>query len=477
MKPFLPVICALSGLAFPFAPNAYAQNTPRPALRISKPMYPLRVSDNKRFLVQANGAPFFYLGDTAWELFHRLNREEADQYLQNRAKQRFTVIQAVVLAEMDGLNDPNPYGDQPLQDNDPARPNPKYFEHVDWIVNRAAQLGLTIGMLPTWGDKVLNKTFTSENARVYGEFLGRRYKDAPIIWVLGGDRPADDQTVQATWNAMAAGLKAGDGGQHLMTFHPPGGKGSSRYFHEAPWLDFNMWQTGHDTDNGAADHIREDYARTPVKPVMDGEPLYEDHPIAFNGARYGYSQAADVRRKVYTTLFAGGHGFTYGNHSVWQMNKPGKNPVNGPLNFWFDALDRPGARQMQYVRALMESRPMLVRVPAPTMVLSPYNAGLKRQEATRAADGSYAFVYTPTSRAVVVSLEQMTGTALRAWWFDPRTGSATAIGEFAPAAQATRSFMPPNEGENQDWVLVLDDTARHFAAPGSTVADPPPTAG
>ena len=81
----------------------------------------LRVSDNKRFLVKDSGAPFFYLGDTAWELFHRLNREEADLYLENRAAKGFTVIQAVVLAELDGLKVPNPYGEVPLINMDPTK--------------------------------------------------------------------------------------------------------------------------------------------------------------------------------------------------------------------------------------------------------------------------------------------------------------------------------------------------------------------
>ena len=80
----------------------------------------LKVSENRRFLVYEDGRPFFYLGDTAWELFHRLNREEADRYLQDRARKGFTVIQAVALAELDGLDDPNPYGHLPLLDNDPA---------------------------------------------------------------------------------------------------------------------------------------------------------------------------------------------------------------------------------------------------------------------------------------------------------------------------------------------------------------------
>lgn len=149
---------------------------------------PLRVSNDRRHLVHADGTPFFWRGDTAWELFHRLSREEADAYLEDRQSKGFTVIQAVVLAELEGLTDPNPYGHTPLSDNDPARPNAEYFRHVDYIVNRAEQLGMYIGMLPTWGDKFNQKwgvgpeIFTPENARKYGEFLGRRYRTKPIIW-------------------------------------------------------------------------------------------------------------------------------------------------------------------------------------------------------------------------------------------------------------------------------------------------------
>ena len=79
----------------------------------------LKVSENKRFLVTAEGRPFFWLGDTAWELFHRLDREDADRYLDKRANQGFTVIQAVAIAEFDGHAVPNPYGHLPLIDLDP----------------------------------------------------------------------------------------------------------------------------------------------------------------------------------------------------------------------------------------------------------------------------------------------------------------------------------------------------------------------
>ena len=161
----------------------------------------LKVSENKRFLIYDDGRPFFYLGDTAWELFHRLNREEAEKYLKDRAKKGFTVIQAVVLAELDGLNTPNAYGHQPLVENDLARPHEDYFKHVDYIVNKAEALGMFIGMLPTWGDK-WNKggwgagpqLFTPDNAAAYGEWLGRRYASEPIIWILGGDRSITNDT-------------------------------------------------------------------------------------------------------------------------------------------------------------------------------------------------------------------------------------------------------------------------------------------
>ena len=216
-------------------------------------MMRLRVSDNKRFLVYEDGTPFFYLGDTAWELFHRLNREQADHYLETRARQRFTVIQAVVLAEHE-FDSPTPMAI--IRSSIMTRCSlwKRIFEHVDYIVDKAASLGLWTGMLPTWGDKWNQKwgagpeIFTPDNAFAWGEFLGRRYKDKPILWILGGDRPvenSENDTHAEIIRSMAAGLTAGDGGTHLRTFHPQGQQTSSQYFHAEDWLDFNMYQTGH----------------------------------------------------------------------------------------------------------------------------------------------------------------------------------------------------------------------------------------
>ena len=448
-----------------------------------EPMPRLKVSENRRFLVYEDGRPFFYLGDTAWELVHRLNREEADRYLEDRARKGFTVIQTVALAELDGLHDPNPYGHRPLVDDDPGRPDVRegpaddYWDHVDYVVGKANSLGLYVGFLPTWGDKWNRKwgvgpeIFTTANAGSYGEWLGRRYRDHGVIWILGGDRPVETEAHKEILRAMARGLRRGDGGAHLVTFHPTGGNGSSTPFHGEDWLDFNMRQNGHVAEfTGRYDQTRADYDRTPPKPVVDGEPIYEDHPVSFKAPELGHSIAADVRRPLYWDLFSGACGHTYGHHSVWQMWSPGRSPINNPLMPWSEAIDQPGAAQMQHGRRLLESRPFLSRVPDDTVVVtdrvptSVPGAGRYRYVATRDAEGRYAMVYAPIGRPFKVRMSAVAGPRVRAWWFNPRDGKATLVGEVANEGE--RSFTPPDPGEPLDWVLVLDDAGQGYPPPG-----------
>ena len=449
----------------------------------------LQVNGNHHFLVKEDGQPFFYLGDTAWELFHRLNREEATRYLEDRARKGFTVIQAVALAELDGLNAPNPYGYMPLTDNDPTKPAVRegpendYWDHVDFIVDKAEQLGLFIGFLPTWGDKWNKKwgkgpeIFTPQNAALYGEWLGRRYRGKPIIWILGGDRPVESDSQKEILRAMAQGLRRGDAGEHLITLHPTGGTGSAEWFHEEEWLDFNMRQNGHGAEFERYASTRSDYDRVPVKPVIDGEPLYEDHPVSFKPGELGYSVAADVRSPLYWDLFSGAFGHTYGNHAVWQMWQPGREPVNGPLMPWYEAIDQPGAGQMKFGRQLIESRPFLTRAPDDAILVasrvkaSVPGAGRARFVATRDEEGSYAMIYAPVGRRFSVHMDRIGGERVKAWWFNPRNGSAKLIGEFANTGE--REFAPPDPGEHLDWVLVLDDASKGYPPPGSAGAPGP----
>ncbi len=427
----------------------------------------IQVSENKRFLVTADGKPFFWLADTAWELFHRCDRDEADRYLRKRAEQGFNVIQAVALAELDGLNTPNSNGDKPLIDNDLNQPNEKYFQHVDYIIDRAGELGIYIALLPTWGDKLFKdnwgkgpEIFNPQNARTFGKWMGNRYKNRTnIVWVLGGDRnPREGSQDVEVWRQMAAGIAEGGGGNDkaLMTLHPqptePGG--SSNWFHKDAWLDFNMHQTGHCANQPTYNKIAHDYNLQPTKPTLDGEPLYEDHPNCFNAKELGHSVPEDIRRIIYWNVFAGACGQTYGCHDIWQMYKIGREPINQPLRPWEKALDLPMANQVKHLKKLMLSRSFLTRIPDQTMVVTKQNEDENYVIATRDSKGSYAFIYFPTGKSVELNISKLTGSKLKTTWYDPRTG--VYLNEKIISKSASYKPTPPSSGKGQDWVLVID---------------------
>jgi hypothetical protein len=435
--------------------------------------HPLHVAPGGRHLVDADGEPFLYLADTAWQLFHRLTREEAVCYLDDRAEKGFTVIQAVVLG-LEGLEMPNAYGEKGLLGTDPTRPNPAYFDHVDWIVGQAAERGLTVAMLPTWGDVWHSrqnqpgpKVFDEENAERYGRFIGRRYRGQPVIFVLGGDRNAETSEDHAIVRALARGLEA-EAPEHLITFHPRGPGRSSDFFHSEAWLDFNMIQsshTGRGADNGA--YVEHDRALEPAKPTLDGEPRYETVIVDF------YNEGADpalrfddyeVRIAAYRALLAGAAGHTYGNNNIWQMWEPGREPVIGANTPWHEALDHPGAYQMGYLRRLLESRPWQKLEPAQGLLVGPNLPGAGFVRAALASDRSFAFVYTPRGEPVAVDQGRLGAVDVTSWWFDPRYGSAYPI--HTGVGTGVQFFTPPSSGRGCDWVLVLDDAAKGYPPPG-----------
>jgi hypothetical protein len=430
----------------------------------------LKVSDNKRFLVYDDGTPFYYLGDTGWELFHRLNKDEAEKYLENRRAKGFTVIQAVALAELDGINFPNAEGNKPLIDNDPLKPNEAYFVHIDWVIKKAAEKGLFIGLLPTWGDKVDPqkwgkgpKIFNKDNGYKYGQWIGNRYKEFKnIIWINGGDRDGGGDN-KAVWDAIGEGIKSVDK-NHLMTFHPWGEFSSSEWFQNSSWLDFNMCQTGHGQRSYSIYKrlIVRDYGLKPVKPCFDGEPRYEDHPVGWNPEVLGWFNDEDVRQAMYWDLFSGAFGHTYGCHPIWQMAAPGREPVGLARHYWYDVLDLPGAFDLIHARRLIESRPFLSRIPDQALIVPAYFPETDYVVATR-GDG-YAFVYFPTGFSAEINLDRIGAKKINAFWFDPRTGEAGKPESFP--GTGIRKFAPPTGGRGNDWILILDDASMNFKEPG-----------
>ena len=436
----------------------------------------LVVSSDNRFLIKKDGSTFFWLADTAWELFHKLNIEEALEYLATRASQQFTVIQTVALAEFSGLSAPNAYGRTPLLKNengdfDPELPdldttNNKYtyWDHVDFIIDAACSLGLYIGLLPTWGDKYNKKwgegpeIFTPENAYIYGKWIGERYKDrSNIIWIMGGDRPLESDMHKLIVRSMATGIKEVTKDKHLMTFHPMGGYSSSEFVHDEPWLDFNMVQSSHGSVNiKNYEFIQKDYSLIPVKPTLDGEPRYEDHPIGGNPEN-GYFDDYEVRIAAYWSLLSGACGHTYGHHSIWSFNRNKgeyKNYFADGAYFimdWHKALKRPGAEQMKYVKELFLSRDFAELIPCQELLSENYNGA---NYISAAMGKNYAFLYTPNGLEIKVNMRILNWNDIIANWYNPRKGEyiyAEIIKDENVAA-----FSPPSSGRNNDWVLILD---------------------
>lgn len=442
---------------------------------------PLEVSANHRFLQHKDGTPFFWLGDTGWLLFQQLTREEVEHYLQDRQAKGFTVIQAMVLHTAD---DRNAYGAAALVNGDPGRPAElpghayghgyDYWDHVDWVLAQAARHGLYVALVPAWGTLVKKGQLNAENVERYSAWLAARYRSRPnVIWMTGGDIRGDVN--KEVWVAMGRTLRRDDP-QHLITFHPFGRTRSSEWFQDEPWLDFDMFQSGHQSYDQDAEgpapkgednwrYVEEDYALTPPKPTIDGEPSYEQIPHGLHDATQPYWSENDCRRYAYWSVFAGAFGHTYGDNAVMQMHKPNAaDPSFSPKKFWREALEDPGAAQMQYLSRLVRSRPFFVRIPDQSLIVGENGPRYDRVAVTRGL--TYLFAYTYTGKPFTLRLGVLKGQKLMGWWYSPRDGKPKSLGLIPNEGEKT--FTPPGApAPGNDWVLVLDAVQQGFPAPGT----------
>jgi Protein of unknown function (DUF4038) len=263
-------------------------------------------------------APWFLLGDTAWELFRRLTLTEADHYLATRATQGFNTVLAVALSGFGGPRLPNLDGHLPFANQDLSRPEPAYWQHIDAVVELANNHRLAVGLLPTWGanwhdDPV---AFDEVSAAAFGRWMAERYGHRDVIWVLGGDRPVSTDRHQRVIEAFAIGIRDVCGESQLLTYHPNGHRSSTEFLPDADWITFDIVQSGH-TGWGTPGYqlIEQDLARRTPRPILDAEPNYESHPVMgvdWKPLAGYFFDDADVRRSAYHAVFAGACGHVYG---------------------------------------------------------------------------------------------------------------------------------------------------------------------
>lgn len=434
----------------------------------------LKISANKRYFITEDGKPFFWLGDTGWLLFIKLTREETIAYLDNRKAKGFNVIQVMVLHDV--KHAVNRYGDSALVNNDVSHPRTTagnafndslqydFWDHVDFVIDEAAKRGIYMALVPVWGTNVKEGWVKEEQAKKYAAFLAQRYRNkSNVIWLNGGDIKGTEKI--DIWNAIGNTLRAQDT-HHLITFHPRGRSSSSEWFHQAPWLDFNMFQSGHkdyrqDTveprmgeDNWK--YVNNDYVLLPVKPVLDGEPSYENIPHGLHDTLAPLWKDKDIRRYAYWSVFAGGCGFTYGHNAIMQFHNGKGSGAYGSKQRWSDAVNDPGAFEMIHLKNLLLSKPYFERVPDQSLIASAQGRQYQYLLATRGE--RYAFIYTYRGQAFEVNMGKIMGNQVKASWYDPRKGVYTSIGTYRN--EGIKSFDPPGkEQDGNDWVLVLESVA------------------
>jgi hypothetical protein len=422
-----------------------------------------------------NDRPFFWLGDTGWLLMQK-SPDDVIFYLNDRAAKHFTVIQMMAIRTEFADKKPtgrlvqNYAGETPFTSLDPVTLNEAYWRHIDFIIDAARKTNLIVAIATMWGrdaDSLFPKAL--KNNELYGKLLGHRYRNKDnVFWLVTGeyekindnwrrDKQVISEQQRTLLRAIANDLEAGHEGRHLMTIHPVGT--SSDDFHNDSWLDFNMQQTwGH--SNADVTRISADYRRQPAKPVLNGEPGYENRPEAPS------STAWKCRYEGYWSVFSGAFGFTYGANRIWQFHLD-----------WKDALQYEGAADMQHLRFLMESRPMRKRIPDQSILTSDngkFNGKTTYCAATRASAGSYVMVYSTMGEPFTIDLKVISGSHINAWWYSPRDGRCynekfqqTTEPFEIENTHRPQEFTPPTYGLNQDWVLVLDDAERKFPAPGT----------
>jgi hypothetical protein len=451
----------------------------------------LEVSRNGHTIQHNDGTPFLWIGDTGWGMIQQLTREEVDQYLDNRQKLGFTVIQSVAFWYPHGggmksgpHNAANVYGFRPFRGEEdspntaepliaeggsPDSPN-DYWDHVDYVVKAIKKRNMYLALLPCWGRAYItpqfggaHEEFTEEEARSYGYFLGKRYQHEPhIIWVIGGDAKAQtkDYDKRQVFRAMAEGIAQGvTGQQHVwnhagpawnqvfMTYHPDGDPthNSSEWFHEDAWLTANGVEVWKEVDQVYATMLGEYQLINPIKPSLFLEGSYE-----FGSYRHecGWVTPIRVRRQIYHTFFAGGAGHTYGAGPVWSMRGTGGDYNCGYT--WKEALEFPAAVQFAGVaKAFLLDHQWPGWTPDKNIIDGAAGESDSLKTAVTCASGNMALVYFSNNSGTRIK-NTIDKTAI-ARWFDPRNGLEEQAKPFNK--NEVRNMIPPAGWE--DAILIL----------------------
>lgn len=433
--------------------------------------FALHISENGRYFYDGE-KPFFWLGDTAWLMLQKLEEEEIRTYLRNRREKGYNVIQTVLVHTLPNVSAEGCSLAPGIKD---VTKN-SYWEFVDRIVEMARDMGLYLGLLPSWGSLVKDGILNRENIECYAEFLGSRYERFDnLIWILGGDARGD--VGMEVFRREAQILKAHNP-HRLITYHPFGRTSSSLWFQDEDWLDFNMFQSGHRRydqarlgewdDNAGREtffgednwrYVERDHGNAVQKPTLDGEPSYEGIPQGLHNPRNPFWEEWDVRRYAYWSVFAGAAGHTYGSNAVMQFYTPeeGKGAY-GVRESWQDAMHHAGCGQLRYLKELMESVDFTEGHPEDGMLL--FGQKERYHRIAVFAGENFVFCYDYSGDEFLLDLSRYMDVPMGAYWMNPQDGTYSYITTLQGVRKWLASPVARKDKAN-DWVLVLKKSHRN----------------
>lgn len=413
----------------------------------------LRLSDNRRYLVHADGKPFLWLGDTAWNGVLLSDSEGWTRYLADRARKRFTAIKFVTTQWRAATGDAE--GRPAFTGRDRIAIQPEFFRRMDERIDAINANGLVAAPVLLWANHRDDPglALSEGQATRLARDMVARYGAHHVIWILGGDSDYRGEKAER-WRRIGRAVFP-RGPRQPVTMHPQGRQWIAHEFRDEPWFSFNCYQSGHGDNADTLRWLAEGppaaaWRDEPARPHMNFEPNYEAHLSYHTRQPFG---AHAVRRAAYWSLLIGPPaGVSYGAHGIWGWQTRAEEPLNhrgtGVAPPWRQAMLLPGSTAMRHIAELFATLDWWRLRPAPEL--------LAEQPGQRDAQRHIAIARTDDERVVVayvplgdtVKLVKAPVPVYRARWFNPRAGMWTP----AVTDAAGSSFAPPND---RDWVLTL----------------------
>jgi hypothetical protein len=431
----------------------------------------LKNSSTGRYLIYADGTPFFYLGDTHWilphERFATSNAPDvASQFkytVDKRVQQGFTVFQSEPIWQPHGGNHAGT--DEEIFANLTdgfSEADLAGFANLDRKFKYIAEQGLVHANAQVdWATNPANHSiFTETYMARLARYWVARYGAYPVIWTVAQEIDKNmyaaftAETIKK-WFAVGQSLLDHDDYGHPIMPHMENTHSTTwanSWWADKPW--HTGWAVQWQGDLTDASIAKGFWNATPTKPLI----LYEGQYDQF------WTDSRGALGLAYKAFQYGIFGYGYGANGVWNdiYSKPGDPPDYGtgyemPTRYfwWFDGANLATGDQLTHFKNFytrLEWWKLTPRFDDRT-----WGAFFNPSRSLLATDQQNTFVVFFFSESkfngTLKNLEA--GARYIAHWFNPRDGQYTFIDSLELASP---TWPIPQRPTSEDWVLLVKKT-------------------